>query len=52
MVAYLAGGRYRVYRSPRDDSIFPSAEFSSDSVIPLSALYRAVSASVDSRRRG
>lgn len=43
MVAYLAGGRYRVYRSPRDASILASAEFSWDSVMPFSASYGAIS---------
>ena len=37
MVAYLAGGKYRVYRSPRDASILDSAELSSASVMPLAA---------------
>lgn len=37
IVAYLAGGRYLVYRSPRDASTLASEEFSSASVMPLAA---------------
>lgn len=39
MVAYFAGGKYRVYRSPRDDSILANTELSSASVMPLAASY-------------